>query len=91
MSSKLPSRDTVYAQFVYSNVLSTLAVGQGAYTVDELARMVGLKPTHNFRRRVKALVQSGQLKAEPVFSPSGGLMALYSLPVIETTMEQPSW
>lgn len=91
MSSKLPSRNTVYAQFVNSNVISILSAGQGAYTMDELARMVGLKPTHNFRRRVIALVQLGQLKAEAVFSPRGGLMALYSLPVIEKEVEQPAW
>lgn len=81
-------RFTVYSSYVFSNVLSTLAVGQGAYTMDELASMVGLKPTHNFRRRIRQMVDRGLIVAKPVFSSGKGLTAIYMLPVDETQIEE---
>lgn len=90
MSSATP-RNSVYASYVFSNIVSSLSQGQGAYNVNDLAAAVGLKPTHNFRRRLKQMVEAGQLREELAFSPNNGTQAIYSLPASEPTLEQPSW
>ena len=78
MSSQLPIRQTAYAEYVNSNLTLLVAERGGAYTYKELAEMVGLKPTHNFRRRVKSLVASGSLLQNAVFTPRGGIEARFS-------------
>jgi len=84
--SQLPRNTTDYALYVFSNVISTLDKGQGAYTIPELAKFVGLKPTRHFRNRVRQMASEGLLVATPVFTPRGGLTAVYSLP--ETLKQQ---
>lgn len=64
---------TAYQEYVFSNVPQAARVGQGAYTYNELAEMVGLKPTHNFRRRVNELVKRNVLTLVPAFTPRGGI------------------
>lgn len=79
------SSNTVYKEFVFSNVRSILGEQGGAYTINDLAVAVGLKPTNNFKRRVKQMVDEGLIHAYPAFSPRGGLMKIYtSLPEHET-------
>jgi len=85
MSSVVLSRNTVYKQYIFERVGQAIREGGGAYTYDSLAEMVGLKPTHNFRRRVRDMVTEGVLQAEAVFSPRGGLMNVFSIPSTETT------
>lgn len=80
MSSKNPSRETVYSQFVKTNLPAMIKAGQGAYTVNECAVMVGLKPTQHFKRRIRQLAAEGVLRADAVFTPRGGLTAVYSIP-----------
>lgn len=88
MSTQLPSRTTAYSSYVFSNVASIVREGQGAYTYDELAGMVGLKPTHNFRARVRQMVAEGVLKAIAAFTPRGGIETRFTLNTTEP-MEQP--
>jgi predicted transcriptional regulator len=71
---------TVYSEYVFTNITSRLVEGQGAYTVYDLAEMVGLKPTQNFKRRVNQMVEEGMLATYPAFSPRGGLMKIYTVP-----------
>jgi hypothetical protein len=79
------SSNTVYKEFVFSNVSSLLAQQGRAYTINDLASAVGLKPTNNFKRRVKQMVDEGLIHAFPAFSPRGGLMKVYtSITTIET-------
>lgn len=75
---RLPRTNTVYAEYVFSNLSAQLKVGQGAYTIDECARMVGLKPTRHFKARVRQMASLGQILATPVFTPRGGLSVVYS-------------
>lgn len=84
MSPKIPVRDTAYSEYVNSNLPLRVASGGGAYTYIELGAMVGLKPTHNFRRRVKWLAMTGHLKQTACFTPSGGLEARFTMPDIYT-------
>jgi len=80
------ARVTAYAQYVFSNVSRFARVGQGMYSYDELARGVGLKPTHNFRRRVNELVVAGTLKLCPSFTPRGGIENRFMITsTVETT------
>jgi hypothetical protein len=71
---------TAYSEYVFSNVVNVLAVGQGAYDMHTLAGMVGLKPTHNFRKRVRQMVAEGRIATNTVFTPRGGLAIVYTLP-----------
>jgi len=80
MSPQLPIRQTAYAEYVNSNLTLLVRERGGLYNYLELAEMVGLKPTHNFRRRVKALVAVGTLKSHSVFTPRGGIEVRFSAP-----------
>jgi hypothetical protein len=81
-------RVTAYAEYVFSNVNRTLLERGGVYNVKELAELVGLKPTGNFRRRIKQLVKDGQLEAIAAFTPRGGIEARYMLPVAAPELEE---
>jgi len=72
------SSNTVYKEFVFSNVRSMLGEEGRAYTINDLAGAVGLKPTNNFKRRVKQMVDEGLIQAFAAFSPRGGLMKVYT-------------
>ena len=87
MSKK--SNNTVYKEFVFTNVTSRLEAGEGCYSITDLAAMVGLKPTANFKRRVSQMVDEGLIVAMPAFSPRGGLMKVYTLPTLKPRWEQP--
>lgn len=78
-------RDTVYKQYVFDRVGQVLSDRWGAYNYDGLAELVGLKPTHNFRRRVREMVQAGLLKSVTAFTPRGGLTILFHHPTVEPT------
>lgn len=83
------NNNTVYSEYVFSNVASRLAEGQGCYPLDDLARMVGLKPTVNFRKRINQMVAQGLIVSMPAFSPRGGLMKIYCLPDMQPRSEMP--
>lgn len=85
MSSVVLARNTVYKQYVFDRVGQGTQQSGSLYTYDDLAAMVGLKPTHNFKRRVREMVTEGRLKAHTVFSPSGGLKHMFSNPYNEPT------
>lgn len=77
--------NTVYKEFVFTNVRSILGGAGQAYTINDLARAVGLKPTNNFKRRVNQMVEEGLIHSFPAFSPRGGLMKVYTaIPTPET-------
>lgn len=79
--SALPHKKTDYAEYVFSNLRQQLAGGEGTYNVKELAEKVGLKPTGNFRRRIKQMVADGNLISFACFTHRGGVEAQYYLPV----------
>jgi hypothetical protein len=85
------ARLTAYAQYVFSNVKEAARVGQGMYSYDELAEMVGLKPTHNFRRRINEMVSDGSLKLCPAFTPRGGIENRFMIEITHTEMADPNW
>lgn len=79
MSSQHP-RETAYAWFIYSNLPQAVQSGGGQYNYSELASLVGLKPTNNFRRRVKQLVEQGKINAVAVFTARNGIEARFQSP-----------
>jgi hypothetical protein len=85
MSSLILGRDTVYKQYVRDRVGQGLKDNPQLYNYDDLAEMVGLKPTHNFKRRIREMVSEGLLKAHVVFSRRGGLTHMFSTPNYEQT------
>ena len=80
---------TAYQQYVNTNLVSHVRSGGGAYNYNELAAMVGLKPTQHFRRRVNQLVQSGVFKLVPAFTPRGGIENRFMIDITETEMAVP--
>jgi len=89
MSSQISSRLTAYASYVFSNLPARVLEGQGLYNYEELAALVGLKPTHNFRRRVRDLVAGGDLQAIAAFTPRGGIETRFTSVTEPTTQEIP--
>lgn len=87
MSTPRTPRTTAYAEYVFSNLALSVRSGAGLYSYDELAAMVGLKPTHNFRKRVRQMVSEGALVMQAVFTPRGGIEARFMAPTNEPTQE----
>ena len=83
------ARLTAYAQYVFTNISQFARVGQGMYTYDELASSVGLKPTHNFRKRINEMVADGILVLRPAFTPRGGIENRFMATPTEDTKEIP--
>lgn len=83
------ARLTAYAQYVFTNISQFARVGQGMYSYDELASSVGLKPTHNFRKRINEMVADGSLILRPAFTPRGGIENRFMAPPNEETTEIP--
>jgi len=83
MSSQGLTKDTVYKQYVYERVGQVLSERWSAYDYNGLAELVGLKPTHNFRRRVREMAQAGLIKSVTAFTPRGGLTILFHAPTVE--------
>jgi len=77
------SRTTAYGEYVFTNLASTVSSGGGLYNYHELAALVGLKPTHNFRKRVRQMVAEGLLQLVPAFTPRGGIEARFQIPTNE--------
>lgn len=86
-----PSRLTPYVEYVFSNLPPTVESGGGLYNFKELADLVGLKPTANFRRRVRELCHAGKLKYTAAFSPRGNIEARFMAPSKETPMDNHKW
>lgn len=80
-------KETVYKEYVFSNVASIFSSGAGAYNYTELAAMVGLKPTHNFRKRVRQMVSEGLIASFAAFTPRGGIEARFTALTNEETQE----
>jgi len=80
MSSQASNRATAYAEYVQANVVTVCRSGGGAYTYHELAEALGLKPTHNFKRRVKQMVEKRALLMVAAFTPRGGIEARFQSP-----------
>jgi hypothetical protein len=59
------------------------------YSYNELASGVGLKPTHNFRRRINEMVADGSLVLVPAFTPRGGIENRFMIDITESEMAQP--
>lgn len=82
MTTRTP-RKTPYAEFVSYNLIARLLERGGAYNYKELGEMVGLKPTHNFKTRVRQMVDHKMLDMVAAFTPRGGIEFRFSLPSVE--------
>jgi len=79
-----PRYITAYGEYVFSNTTRMLRERGGAYTYKELAVLLGLKVTPNFRRRIKQMVAQGLVTLTPTFTPRGGLENRFSYPEDQT-------
>lgn len=91
MSTVRTSRTTAYKEYVFSNLVARIAEGQGIYTYIECAALVGLKPTSNFKRRVKQMADAGLLVKHVVYTERGNLEFRFGLPEAVKSEENPQW
>lgn len=89
MYGKAPTKETVYSLFVLHQVTNALLKGEGCYDVKELAFACGLKPTHNFKRRIMQLVAQRHIRMNASYTENGRLKAVFYLPEVDTSDEQP--
>lgn len=54
--SRLNVRDSAYGDYVSEAVAQLARQGGGTYTIDDLAAVLGLHVTPNFRKRIRTLV-----------------------------------
>jgi hypothetical protein len=89
MYGKAPSKDTIYSEFVSARVRDVLGQGRGAYDIKELAFACGLKPTHNFKRRIMQLVAQHQVNMIATFTERGRITAVFCPPEVDCRGELP--
>jgi len=85
--SQTPRNITAYRLFVETNLPPIVRAGQGIYNVNELAAMVGLKPTRHFRKHVNHLAMCGKLKPFPTFTLRGNIEIRFGIDDNENTRE----
>jgi hypothetical protein len=61
MSSRTNERESIYGDYVKGKVKEQGGVGGGVYTFPEISSWLGLKPTHNLRKRLRTLEKEGLL------------------------------
>ena len=80
---------TAYAAQVW-DVCSQLGAGEGGcFTAENVASAMGRRVTHNLRRRLRELDESGWLDSAPYFTQRGGMSTLYYLHRPDETEEIP--
>lgn len=89
MYGKAPSKETIYSLFVSSRVLVVLGEGRGVYDTKELAFACGLKPTHNFKRRIMQLVAQRLIRMTAAYTEKGRMTAVFTLPEVNPEMAAP--
>lgn len=82
MYGKAPARQTVYSEFVSSRVKFLMGQGREMYDIKELAFACGLKPTHNFKRRIMQLVDQDIIRMTAAHTEKGRLTAVFHLPEV---------
>lgn len=83
MYGKAPTKTTMYSEFVKANVTTILGAGEGQYDIKALAAACGLKPTHNFKRRVLQLVDDGLVAIDLMRTEDGRYIAVYGRPEVD--------
>ena len=89
MYGKAPVKETIYSKFVFARVLNVLEQGRGVYDIKDLAFACGLKPTHNFSRRIMQLVDQHHIIMIATHNANGRLTAVFCLPEVDTTSVYP--
>ena len=75
-----PKYKTVYEEYVNNSVRNALVSRAGLYNYQELADMVGLKPTQHFKRRINQMVAHGKLVCVPTFTARGSIENRFDIP-----------
>ena len=76
---KVPQRQTAYADYLYQK-MDELLDRVGGFTIEDLAKSSGLKPTGNMRRRVQHCVAAGTLAVNIALRGDKGHINVYFRP-----------
>lgn len=80
MSSRYNSHVTIYSEYVLEQVNKISQQGGGTLTFKELATIMGLKPTHNLRKRLRTLEQQGVIDITMNNNGICGTCLIYEIP-----------
>lgn len=88
------TRDTIYSDYVREQLQNIARGGGSIFSFPALASHLGLKPTHNLRKRLRTLERDGILSIG--YAPTGqrGMMYIYTVhasPEVEYAFVQPEW
>lgn len=84
-----PKKSSAYAEFLYFKIDEYFQKQGSAFTVEQLAAYTGLKPTCNFRRRLRHAVASGKLALSSAYAWNGSRGNLYSMPSTDASSDIP--
>lgn len=76
-----PTKSSAYAEFLYYQIDQYFLKQGSAFTVAELAVWTGLKPTTNFRRRLRHAVAEGKLSVTTAYMGRKGRGNVYYQPI----------
>jgi len=80
MSSRLNLNVTIYGEYVQEQVNKISKEGGAQMTFNEVASYMGLKPTHNLRKRLRTLEQLGLLDITMNNNGVCGTCLIYEIP-----------
>ena len=92
--SRYNTRETIYSEYVQQQLQDIARGGGNIFSFPALASRLGLKPTHNLRKRLRTLERDGILSIG--YAPTGqhGMMYVYTVhasPEQEYVFAQPEW
>jgi len=80
MSARTNQKQSIYGEYVEGTILEIASGGGGAYTFQEIAKIMGLKPTHNLRKRLRTLEKLGRLSIVYGFVGKCATCLIYQIP-----------
>lgn len=76
-------RQTPYCIYLAERVGQYVTEIAAGFTIHELAKYAGLKPTHNMRKRLRSWVEQGDLTMTTGLDKKGRMFILYLIPVVQ--------
>ena len=80
MASRYNVHSTIYGDYVRGVVKEIGGAGGGVYSIAGFAERLGLKPTHNLRKRLRTLEKEGLLQISYGLVGKCGTCLIYTIP-----------
>lgn len=79
-------KHTVYADYIYQTLTIIRQEGGGVFSFLDIAERLGLKPTHNLRKRLRTAEARGILTIGMAYKPERGTFLTYTLEPLPTQL-----